>query len=147
MCFAFWSQNEQPNTVYLCSKWLLLKRFMTLLQTLTSNLSDLHSMKPPVFLPLQKYVISVTYSMKSFQNQPDSVNESKTTAGPHRWFDSMFYPLSPLLKHTGPPIPQHVHRCKPSSCVSHWARTDSKPIQNSQKLCLYATNIIRANSS
>lgn len=58
MCFAFWSQNEQPNIVYLHLNQLLLKCFMALLQTLTSNLSDLHLLKPTVLVPLQKSGIS-----------------------------------------------------------------------------------------
>ncbi len=138
MCFAFWRQNEQPNIVYLHLNQLLLKCFMTLLQTLTSNLSDLHLLKPTFLVLLQKSDIShIQYELLS---QPAwfcqwKQNHSWTTL--IIWLCFIHYPSSLHTQmHTGPPILQPVKRCETHFRASRWARTDSKSVQSSQKLYL-----------
>ena len=125
---------------------LLLKRFMVLLQTLTSNLKHLNLVKPAVLLPLQKSDISHTYSKNFSQNQPHSLSQSKTTAGPHRWSDSMFYPLSLLLKHTkSTQVLPSCNLWKDGNLISACSpepELDCKSVQK-QSETMYASNITR----
>lgn len=139
--FFYFEAKISNQTLFTCT-YLLFEYFMALLETLTSNLSDL--LKHTVLVPLQKSDMS--HVQCEFLQEPAGFFQWKQTAGPHWWvtlFFSIHYPSLNTKMHKSPPILQPVKRCETHFRVFHWAMTDSKSKSKAADFMSVATNITR----